>query len=117
VDEKLFGRCEELRLDPVRGRAEREERFGKQEDEFLPDVQGWNIMSTKERKEGGRGRGEGERKDGRALEGVTHEHGHSQTETMNALASTAQRGLFLSRQTRPSSTAFGHRSKVWTLCA
>ena len=38
VDEKPFGRCEELRLDAVRGRAEREERFGKQEDEFLPVV-------------------------------------------------------------------------------
>ena len=45
MDEKLFGRCEELRLDAVRGRAEREECFGEQEDEFLPDVQGWSITS------------------------------------------------------------------------
>lgn len=114
MDEKLFGRCEELRLDAVRGRAEREERFGKQEDEFLPAVQGWNITSIKEREEGGREEG---RKDGvgGADVTVTHEHGCSQTETVNALASTAvtaQRGLFLSRQTRPSSTAFGHHSKV-----
>lgn len=115
VDEKLFGRCEELRLDAVRGRAEREERFGEQEDEFLPGVQGWDITSIQRKgigREGGRGK--------TGLEDCycfTHEHGYSQTETVNALASTAQRGLFLSRQTRPSSTAFGRRSKASTLGA
>jgi hypothetical protein len=78
-----------------------------------------------ETKEGGREAErewrEGKRKDGgvgRVTVGtVTHEHGYSQTETVNALASTAQRGLFLSRRSRRSSTAFGHRSKVWTLGA
>jgi hypothetical protein len=39
-DEQLFRRGEELRLDAVRRRAEREERFGEQEDEFLPVVNG-----------------------------------------------------------------------------
>jgi hypothetical protein len=38
VDEQLLRRREELRLDAVRRRAEREERFGEQEDEFLPVV-------------------------------------------------------------------------------
>jgi hypothetical protein len=118
VDEKLFGRCEELRLDAVRRRAEREECFGEQEDEFLPDVQGWciTINPKKGDREGGK-EGE-ERKDGvGGLLLFTHEHGYSQAETVNALASTARRGLFLSRQTRPSSTAFGRRSKVSTLGA
>ena len=49
MDEKLFGCREELRLDAVRGRAEREEGFGEQEDEFLPAVQGWDIIIRKER--------------------------------------------------------------------
>ena len=39
-DEQLFRRGEELCLDAVRRRAEREERFGEQEDEFLPVVNG-----------------------------------------------------------------------------
>ena len=108
MDEELLGSCEELRLDAVRGRAEREECFGEQEDEFLPAFQGWNI-SRQSIKQGSKGGEMG-------LE-VTHEHGYSQTETANALASTVQRGLFLSRQTRPSWTAFGHRSKGWTLGA
>ena len=43
MDEKPFGRCEELRLDAVRGRAKREECFSEQEDEFLPAVQGWEY--------------------------------------------------------------------------
>lgn len=54
MDEKLLGSCEELRLDAVRGRAEREECFGEQEDEFLPAFQGWNITSVNKAREGGR---------------------------------------------------------------
>jgi hypothetical protein len=61
VDEQLFGSCEELGLDPVRGRAEREEGFGEQEDEFLPAVQGWDtiyhIRSTKRKERKGKERG------------------------------------------------------------
>ena len=45
VDEQLFRRCEELRLDAVRGRAEREEGLGEQEDELFSGVQGWNGIS------------------------------------------------------------------------
>lgn len=40
LDEQLLRRREELRLDAVRRRAEREERFGEQEDELLPVVHG-----------------------------------------------------------------------------
>ena len=40
LDEQLFRRREELRLDAVRRRAEREERLGEQEDELLPVVHG-----------------------------------------------------------------------------
>jgi len=75
------------------------------------------IRSKKGREERERER---ERERGKAAGSellFTHEHGYSQTETVNALASTAQRGPFLSRQKRPSWTVFGHRSKVWTLGA
>ena len=82
----------------------------------LSEAGEYHINRRKERGRGGE-RG-GERRDGGwRVVTVTHEHGYSQTETVSALASMAQWGPFLSRQTPPSSTAFGHRSKVWTLGA
>lgn len=115
MDEKLFGRSEELRLHAVRGRAEREECFGKQQYKLLPAVQGWSGISHQLNKQ----EEERERRDERPGWRVTHGLGYSQTETANALASTAsaKRGPSLSRQTRLSWTVFGHRSKVWTLGA
>lgn len=67
VDEELFGRCEELRLDAVRGRAEREEGFGEQEDELLPAVQGWDGISDQTKRKG-KGEREGEREERRGWE-------------------------------------------------
>ena len=75
VDEQLFGSCEELGLDPVRGRAECEKGFGEQEDEFLPAVQGWDtiyhIRSTKRKERKGKRVGERQRGSGGRERGKT----------------------------------------------
>jgi hypothetical protein len=48
MDEELFRYREQLRLDAMRRRAEREERFGKQENEFLPMVHRCTVAASDE---------------------------------------------------------------------